>query len=241
MSSIIENVNRVGNFTSSCISKLTKSGKGLHGFGAAAITYIEEVNLERKLGRSVEVEAYSRDMAWGSFLETRVEKMLGFGYNIVSQETSLHPEIEYWAGSTDFIIPAKLIAELKCYKPKNFAAYTDALLTNDINIIRDECPEEYYQAISNAIINGVPEAELISYMPYQSELDEIREAAEDYDGADQWKYRFIAESPDSALSYLPDDGYYKNLNIFHFTVPQEDIDMLTEKVIKAGQMLIERK
>jgi hypothetical protein len=74
-------------------------------------------------------------------------------------------------------------------------------------------------------------------MPYESELEEIREMAENYDGNDQWKYRFIAESHKSALPYLPNKGYYKNLNIFEFKVPEEDKKALTERVLMAIQLL----
>jgi hypothetical protein len=235
---IIENKNRIGNFTSSKIFHLTKSGKGENGFGATAITYIKETNIERKLGRSIDTGAYSKDMAWGSFLEHRVFDKMEYGYLLCSDETKLHPSISYWAGTTDLIIPKIKIGEIKCYQPKHFAEYTDAILTQDVKYLKENCPEEYWQIVSNSIINNVAIGEAISYMPYQSELDELRELAEYYDGDDQWKYRFIAESPDSSLAYLPDNGYYKNLNRFEFEVPQEDKDFLTERVKLAGSMLI---
>ena len=44
--SILNNEIRNGNFTSSEIVALTKKGKGANGFGSAAITYIEECNME---------------------------------------------------------------------------------------------------------------------------------------------------------------------------------------------------
>ena len=74
-------------------------------------------------------------------------------------------------------------------------------------------------------------------MPYFSELEDIRTMAENYDGGDQWKYRFIVESPDAELPYLPDGGYYKNLNKFEFEVPKEDKDFLTERVELAIELL----
>lgn len=236
--SIIENKNRIGNFTSSNIYRLMASGKGVHGFGATALTYIDETNLERKLGRSIRTESYTRDMAWGKFLEYKVFGMLEFDYELTSQDTDVHPEIPYWAGSKDLIIPGKKIGEIKCYQPKNFAQFTDALLTKDLTVIKAVCCEEYWQAVSNAIINKVPCAELMSYMPYLSELPEIRQMAEEYDEPDHWKYRFICESEECALAYLPDNGYYKNLNRFEFEVPKEDIDALTARVKLAGTMLI---
>lgn len=243
MSSILKNTNRVGNFTSSNISKLCTSGKGLNGFGAPAITYIEEVNLERKLNRSIRTDTYSKDMAWGNFLETRVHELLEFGYDLVSNETVTHKQIPFWAGSTDLIMAGKKIGEIKCYQPKNFAKYADVLMKKDVAILKLECAEEYWQLVSNAVVNNVKIAEAIAYMPYESELSIIAEMAEDYDGKDQWKYRFISESEKSALAYLPDDGFYKNLTRFEFEVPKEDIEFLSEKVKLAGTMLVsvERK
>lgn len=236
--SIVENIDRIGNFTSSNIYKLMAEDKK-GGFGVPAITYIEEKNLERKLGRSIETDAYSPDMAWGSFLEQRVLDLLGFEYSMSSSETDVHPTIKFWTGSKDLIVAGVKISEIKCYQPKNFAKYTNALLTKDPEFIRDNFPKEYWQCVSNAIINEVPNAEPITYMPYESELPEIREMASNFDGPDQWKYRFIAERDKSGLAYLPDGGHYKNLNIFEFEVPKADKEYLTERVLLAGKQLVE--
>lgn len=241
MSSIIENKNRIGNFTSSKIGVLTAKGKGQNGFSATALTYIKEVNLERKLGRSIKTDAYSKEMAWGTFLQDYVfHNHLEFGWQLCPDVTDVHPTIDYWAGSKDLYMPSVKIGEIKCYQPKNFAEYADALLTGDTEVIKDSHPNEYWQGVSNAIINGVSKAELVLFMPYKKELNAIRELAEAYDGADQWKYRFISESEDYSLAHLPNNGYYKNLVRFEFEVPQEDIDLLTEKVELAGSMLIDR-
>lgn len=239
MSKIVENALRIGRATSSQIHRLMTNGKGPNGIGAPAVTYIEEINIERKMGVSLDTDAYSKDMAWGSFLEPRVEKMLEFGYQLVSNATAAHPTIKCWAGSKDFIVPSKKVSELKCYQRKKFAQYTDVLLLKDIDILRSAFPAEYWQAVSNAIIENVENAECMTYMPYQSELPEIREEAENYDGPDQWKYRFIFESEDYQLAYLPDGGYYKNLNRFEFKVPQADINLLTERILLVEKMLID--
>ena len=236
---MINNTIRCGNYTSSEIFKLQKTGKGENGFGAAAITYIKEKNLERKLGRSIRTDAYAKAMAWGTLVERYVfEEKLGMEYEIHSKTTDCHPTILFWCGSKDLIVAGIKVGEIKCYEPKNFAQYTDALSTEDVNIIRHECPEEYWQIVSNAIINQVSKGEAITYIPYKSELPLIREFASNYDGEDQWKYRFITESNDDVLPWIPDNGYYKDLNRFEFDIPQEDIELLTANIIKAGKMLI---
>ncbi len=231
MSSITLNKLRVGNFTSSDIHKLMSSGKQIGVLGAPAMTYIQEKKLERRLGRSLDVDAYSKEIAWGNLLEGAVEALLEFGVEKISDVTKCHPIIEYWTGSTDFLLPGEKIIELKCYQPKNFCVYTDAILTKDTEVIKKDCPKEYWQMVSNAIINQVMVAEAITYMPYESELDAIRHLADMYDGPDQWKYRFIIESENYQLAYLPDNNpHYKNLNRFEFEVPKEDMDALTTRV-----------
>lgn len=236
---MIENAERIANFTSSQIWKLMKNGKAAGTIGAPGLTYIEEKRLETRLGRSVSVEAYSKEMAWGTLMEQRVFEMLPFGYELTSQSTTLHPSIGNWSGSKDVIVPGKKIGEIKCYYPKNFAQYADTLMKQSVDLLREEHPEEYWQLVSNAIINQVPVAEAILYCPYYSELEEIREMAANYEGEDQWQYRFIAESPSSWLPYIPDGGYYKNLYTFEFEVPKEDIDALTARVMMAKSLLFQ--
>lgn len=231
MESITENKLRIGNFTSSEIYRLL-------GSKSVRENYIEEKRAERKLNRSLTLEAYSNDMAWGTFLQQRVHNLLGFEYILCTDETKPHPTVEGWSGSQDFIVPGLKVSELKCYQPKKFSTLTDALYTKDPEQIKDACPKEYWQAISNAIINQVPKAELITYMPYRSELETIRQMALEYDKADAWKYEFIFKRPDAWLAWLPDEGsIYKNLNLFEFDVPQTDIDFLTNQVEKAVKLL----
>ena len=65
---MIDNIERIGNFTSSNVYRLCAStAKG--EVTAAFYTYVQEKMFERSLGRSLEMGAYSQSMAWGSFLE----------------------------------------------------------------------------------------------------------------------------------------------------------------------------
>jgi len=232
-----ESTLRIARFTSSNIHKLMTTAKNGIDFGAPALTYIAEKNLERKLGRSLDTEVSTRAITWGNFLEERVHGLVDFDYQLVSKQTFTHPTIPYWAGSPDLIAPKKKVGEIKCYQPKKFAQYSDALLSKDIERIRKDFNEEYWQVVSNCIIQGLPNAELICYMPYKSELEDIRDAAANYDAFDQFKYKFIVDAEDSELAYLPDGGYYKNINRFEFEVPQGDKDLLTANVLRAGSML----
>lgn len=228
--SITLNKERIGSFTSSEIYRLLGSKK-------VQATYIEEKKIELRLGRSIDTEAYSKPMAWGSFLEMFVFDKIGLEYEITSNTTDIHPTIKGWSGSKDLIVRGEKIGDIKCYQPKRFAQLSDALILQDVANFKAKFAKEYWQLVSNAIINNVPEVESIVYMPYQSELSELREHAENYEGADQWKYRFIYESDDVDLAYLPDGGYYQNLNRFQFVVPESDKTLLTNAVLSATKLL----
>lgn len=260
MSNIIENELRVGAFTSSENFRLCGIGsremtsdelsrhKKINPKSKARTiyhkdtpdssfyTYVEEKKRENKLRRSLDTGASSKDTAWGTFLEQRVFDLIGFHYNMKSDETKAHPTINGWAGSSDLIVLNKKVSDIKCYGLNKFTQYADCLVKKDINLLRTDFKKEYWQLVSNAVINEVPNAEAILYAPYLSELPEIIEMVENYDGMDQYKYRFIAESTWHELNVIPDDSGYKNLNIFEFEVPKDDIDFLTERVIKAIEL-----
>ena len=74
--------------------------------------------------------------------------------------------------------------------------------------------------------------------PYERDLKEIREAADNYDGLDQYKYRFISELPWYNLACLPNDSGYKDLNMFRFEPVDGDKAKLKTKVIKANELML---
>lgn len=62
--SVLKNTLRHGNFTSSEIVALTTKGKAKDSFGKPALTYIEEKNMERRLGRSITTESNAKPLVW---------------------------------------------------------------------------------------------------------------------------------------------------------------------------------
>ena len=239
---MIENRDRIGNFTSSNIYKLCASLKSGEA-SAAYYTYIKEKMFERKMKRSMEMGAYGQSMAWGKFLEKRVNDNLPLNYQMLHKSTKVHPKFHYVAGSVDFLVPNVKIAELKCFEPKNFASYVSCLMTGDLELIKKEHPKEYWQMVNNSQIHKTPKMEAIVYMPYESEMAEIREFAEDPEylsaiGMMPWEVRFITEKPNSQLAVLPNDSEFKNLNIFEFDVPINDVIFLNKNIISAGKLLL---
>lgn len=242
---MINNIARVGNFTSSEIVALTKLAKDGKSFGAPAMTYISECNMERRLGRSITDEVNARPLIWGKLLESLVFDLLGLEYVLVSQETCVHPTIEYWSGSPDGVKDFDTVIDIKCpLTLKSFCQLVDPLYQglnglDAMDAIRDnhkDGEKYYWQLVSNSIIKNVPYAELIVYMPYHSELSAIRSAAEGNKGA-YW----IWGASDDELPNLIEGGYYRNLNVIRFEVPQADKDFLTERVLAAGRLLLNQQ
>lgn len=242
----MNNSKRAAHFTSSMAYKLIKlDAKG--NFQKPGLTYIEEKQIEKRMQSCIDGGAHTQSLAWGNFMELIVYSILGTQYQISSKETTLHPKYgDFWSGSKDlFTVNNKTgkmesIAEIKCYQKKKFALYTDCILKKDIELLKKEFPKEYWQIVSNAILDSVDIGEAITYMPYVSEAEEIKQMAEDYDGADVWKYKFIWDRETSDLPYLPDGGYYKNINKFSFIIPQEDKELLTERMLQANELLISK-
>lgn len=212
------------------------------GFAAPGLTYIQEKRIERRMGRSLDTDVYSKAIAWGEFMEFWMFKQLGLDYQMIHKDTILHPTLgEYWAGTPDLKSP-DTTGESKCYQPKKFALFTDALISDlpepeKIQNLKENFSEEYWQVVSNSILLNTKFAELISFMPTTSMMKEIREEINNYEGEDLWRYRFIVESKDEDLAVLPDDGYYNPINKYKFEVPQEDKDFLTHRVEESIKLL----
>lgn len=239
---MIENIERIGSFTSSQIWNLAAKGKGENGFSVGALTYIKSRRQERKLMRSGDVEVKSRAMLWGLCLEGFVEKLIDeFGYELISNQSKMHPKHDFWAGSTDLLKPKVKVGDIKCYEPINFSELSDVLLAKDVELFKKERPKEFWQLVSNAIINEVPVAESVAFMPSIEQLPAIAEYISQMDELEQLKYEFIyndiVNERLERLPYLPSNSDYKPINKFEFTVPEEDIEFLTKRVLLAESMI----
>lgn len=262
----MNNALRIGNFTSSEIVALLsmgvremtpeelaarpKKGKGsstlyvpdMNSLGDAALTYIEECNMERRLGRSLTNESDNRPCSWGQLLEKRVHDILGTSYEYCSDKTLLHPRYNCWAGTKDFKYHAELsgddaVCDSKCPMTlKSFCTLVDAWEKGGIKQVRKDHKEGekyYWQLVSNACIEGVDYAELILYVPAKNELDYIRSLAMLEDG-----YHWVARASDDELPWILPGGHYKNLYIMRFPVPVDDKRLLEHRVRIASEKLI---
>jgi len=253
--SILKNENRHGNFSSSeCWRLLTKdkSGKKL---GAPGITYIIEKNYERYLGQALGLEIDTKPTSWGKMLEPRVHDLLGLEYTFTSDITVAHPSIANWVGSVDGFreISERTVIDYKApMTKKSFVqlvlplylgmagievmyALRDGFNHNGTEYPKHPDGQKYFeQLVSNGCIHGCDWAELIVYMPYDSELLEIMNSIE------AQGVRWLKNAEADEIPSLKDGGFFKNLNIIRWKIPQEEKHYLTEAVIKAGESLIER-
>ncbi len=114
------------------------------------------------------------------------------------------------------------------------------MIQKDVALFKSTFPEEYWQIVSNSIINEVPKGEAIAYQPYDSEAEEIYRFLLEQD--DYQDFKWIAEIINSgnlhALPFQPDESEYPNLVIFEFDIPQSDKDFLTNRVLEAQKLLL---
>lgn len=235
---------RSGNFTSSQMHKLAVDPKtGNKPFLKAGETYIEERWLERVLHDKLSDDSYARGKAWGKFCEAYLfTHKLGTEYEISSQESVRHYDDylgRFWAGTRDFNvngIEGGCVAETKSYYKKGFALYSLALIKGDIDFLKQNHAEEYWQIVSNSILYRCKYGEGLCFMPSVNDLSEMKELAGDATYIEKnnlgepWHYRFIAEEKPENLQLLNPNSMIPSINSFRFEVPQEDKDHLTEKV-----------
>lgn len=241
---MFENNNRTGRLTSSNAAKLMSNGRKAGSVGAPFTTYVDQKKRERKLGRSLSLNKGNRSTAWGHLMEAWVMyDKLGFHYAHHGAITTIHPEFDTWAGTADLVQKGVKIGDIKCFEPDNFTKLADVLQQQDRELLKKEYPSEYWQLVSNACIHQVTTAELILFMPLKSELERIRDwlnnDLDEVAANNLHRYRYIMDASDEELPYLPDDCEgYSSLESFEFEVPQDDIDLLTDRIKLASKELL---
>lgn len=233
---------RAANFTSSAIWKLMTNDRKETGIGSPGLTYIKEKKMEAKLGRQLQKETSSRSISWGTFVQHRVTNtLLDTSCKPTKDERREHRIVSNWTGAEDYIrhgagLGEKIAGEVKCFELKKFCQTHDAA-TIGAEALKVECPEIWWQLVSNAILNGTEKAELCLYVPYKKELSAIKDEADqpDVDQEHQW----LKYAKDDELPYLIEGLHYPNISLFSFDIPQQDITALTNRVIMATKMLSE--
>lgn len=229
---------RFGNFTSSEIHKLMTDGKAKGTFGKPFYTYIKQKKREAKLGQNIDREAFSYATSWGSCIEGYVNTLLGMEYHFRSKETIFHKEISRWCGTPDLTTNEK-VSDVK--SPFTLTSFCD--LVEDcqtLETFKSEHPDFYWQLISNAILTDKNVIELIVFCPKFEELGKIMEYIDSLEIEDkleyEWIFNAILNENYKKIPFLINDNY-QSLNKFQFEVPQEDKNLLTDRVQQAVKLL----
>lgn len=223
------------------------SGKGPHGFGAGAMTYIDDKKKELEYGRGISLPIPKQDMIWGKAWEPWVHWQLGNEYELIIDQTTLHPKYSFWGGSEDFQVKIEggCISELKCYQLSNHFDYVRCLQQESTEVFKKQFTSEYWQIVSNSIIHNTKYGEAIAFMPTEDNLIEMRQLLDETDYIekhlkdDPYKYRFIYERDLYDLAFIPKHSDFPSMVKFRFEVPIADKIALTERMIKAGKLLME--
>lgn len=208
-------------------------------------TYLRQIRQSRKRRRPLDTFSGNAVTAWGDICERRVFQLIGLQYQDLSNKTSVHPDYpDYWAGSTDLLVPNKVVGDIKGYHPENFCNYADCLLMQDIEVFKKDFKKEYWQLVSNACIHGVDYAEAVLYQPNDREIKDILSLIEnsvtDMSGDELWQWKnwhdkiqamIFNEKPKNP--FQPNDSGYPNLIQWQFEVPKEDKIYLEQRVKSA--------
>ncbi len=218
------------------------------GFSDAGLTYIEETNMERRLGRPLENETDAKATSWGLLLEPYSFSKLGLEYTLCSKKTFPHPTIEFLVGSPDALKGKDTVADHKNPMTlKSFCQLVDPYIENgvekfpalSIEAVRanhKDGDKYFYQIVSNAMITDCNKGELIVFVPYKSELETIRGLASS--AGEMGDYvKWIYYATDEQLPHLIDGGHYKNLNIISFDITDAHKNFLYKRVKEAGLLL----
>ena len=247
---------RIGNITSSEIVALTTNGRTTDSFGAPFYNYVEECIMERFFKNNLENENEVKAFSWGKLCELIVHDKLPNDYIMQSEETEVHPEISEWCGTPDGIKMKNgivdTITDIKCpLTRKGFYNLVKNLYDFDginvlkkekvngdeiIQLIRNQSKEGekyYWQLVSNACILGAKYAELIVFMPYFEEIEEIKE----YNRSLENPYFAIEYAKENELPFLYKESGIENINIIRFEVKEEDKTFLTERVKSAIELI----
>lgn len=250
---------RIGRITSSDISALVSKGVSKDSVGVPFFTYVQECIMERFFKQRLDSDVDVLAMAWGRISEKVVHNNLPLHYIFHSDNTLEHPEIPEWVGTPDGSKnrgnKIQTVTDIKCpLTRKSFFHLIAPLYVFDgikakrrkkkmngneaMRYIRDnhkDGDKYYWQLVSNACITGAKWAELIVFMPYYEELEAIRAYNANLDEPNY----LVFGAKDEKLPFIYRQSGVKNLNIIRFEVPEEDKQILKERVKLAVELIYE--
>lgn len=254
---------RIGNPTSSEIVDLTKFGTAKGSLGATFFSYVEDCRAERFFKMRLEEETSTFPMDWGKLVENFVHQLLPMDYKFQSDDTKQHPKFAGWYGTPDGTkwieklrkLTKTRITDIKCPTTKKAFYTLIAELYNFDGVTVTPKPEKeinfesviatirkkardgekfYWQCVSNACIEDVNEAELIVFMPYFEQLEEIKLLNTTLpDGG----YSTVAFRKIEELPFILKETGVNNVNVIPFKIPVADKQFLEMRVRMAMELI----
>jgi hypothetical protein len=217
---------RTAKFTSSSIYRLCGNGTAKGTIGAPFFTYVQEKINEGLAGRSLANQASATATDWGHTSEVVAHSLLGLEYTHLDDADKssrfYHPTLP-WCGIPDGFIGDQVVTDIK-------SPFT---LTSFFEVIGEGIKKEWHwQIVSNSILTGRPECELIVFMPKLSMLEDIRDQS-------RLMENWIHTKADNELPWTADDSPIEAITKIRFTPTQEDIDLLTLRVQAASRCLVD--
>jgi hypothetical protein len=231
--------------------------KTIDDVGAPFYTYVDECIMERFFKHKLENETDVKAFSWGKLSEIVVHEALPSDYILQSEETYQHPVIKEWCGTPDGTVlneslEVETVTDIKCpltrkgfYNLVKFLYDFDGVSVSKkkevdgneiIKLVRGNSKEGekyYWQLVSNAIILNAKYAELIVFMPYKEDLQAIK----DYNYSLDDPYWLVERAKEGELPYIYKESGIENINIIRFLIPEDDKTFLTERVLKAIELI----
>ena len=198
-------------------------------------TYAEEKALEKMLGRSLSVQVSARPLAWGSLMECVVYEGMGLGYAMTHKQTIISKYFPNIHSGTPDLIADNKIGEIKCPFLKNYMLLAIDILKEDIEVLKKNHAEYYWQMVSNAILTKKSRVELICFIPKRKELLEVFELIHTEEFLEKYNLNvsdYVYYTPENieSFNYMPDECEFPNLTKFEFEVPMDDIMFLQARI-----------
>lgn len=206
---------------------------------SAFYTYAEETAIEKLIERPIKAEVTAKAVKWGSLMECIVFETWPVvdDYELCHKLTIEHKKYPHiWSGTPDMLSPTK-VAEVKSYWIKEFIRYSLALKSKDIERIKKDFPQPYWQVVSNAVLAKRNTAELIAFLPTKTQLMSVFNLIKNTDYLQDYKlpehdyWNFTVERIEE-YPYLPDNCNIPSVASFEFEVPLIDKIKLTKKYIE---------
>ena len=231
-------IKRAGIPTSSNASRLCTFATDKKSKGKPFFTYVEEKKNEVRSGRGIGNEFFSRPTSWGSLLELYVHERKLSDEFILINKTFLLSECGEFGGTPD-LLKLNVVGELKC--PFSLIGFfeLEKCISEGMDFFKKKKPKYYWQIVQNSILTDCTKGEILDFCPKESELDHIRQFADEFICDNPYEYKWIVDAQNNALPHLKDDSKVEGFQRLEFDIDQNDVDFLMTRTKEAYKLIHE--